>query len=134
MTTKSARDVEGYPPDHLFSINEPPGSEVIPPVDPDEGGEEGGEAPVIASLEPAQCAIGDPDFTLYVQGTGFTEESVIRFAGQDEPTTYNDVDGSLSTGVKPSLWQSPDTVQVSIKNAGQESEPVDFVFTEAAGG
>ena len=121
---------EGPPEHHLDSKNEPWGSEVIPPVDPGEGG----EAPFIVALEPAQCAIGDPDFTLYVVGTGFTVESVIHFAGHDEPTTYNDVDGSVSTGVKPSLWQSPDTVQVSVKNGEQESEEADFVFTEAAGG
>lgn len=128
---RTAKEAAAEVPDgHLMSINEPHGSEVIPPVDPDEGG----EAPAITALEPASCAIGGPDFTMYVSGTGFTPESIIHFAGYDEPTAYNDIDGSLSTGIKPSLWQAPDTVQVSIKNGAQVSEEVDFTFTEAAGG
>lgn len=135
MQNRTAKEgePEGPPPHHLDSKNEPWGSEVIPPVDPGEGGE-GGEAPTITALEPATCAIGGPDFTMYVQGTGFTADSVIHFAGYDEPTTYNDIDGSLSTGIKPSLWQSPDTVKVSVWNGSMVSEEVDFTFTEAAGG
>jgi hypothetical protein len=134
MQNRTAREGEpGAPPEHhLDSLNEPWGSEVIPPVDTDGGeggGEESGEAPVITLLEPATCAIGDPDFTMYVHGTGFTADSIIHFAGYDEPTTYNDVDGSLSTGIKPSLWGAPDTVQVSVKNGAQVSEEVDFFFT-----
>ena len=116
----------------IVSINEPtssrtwmafPNSINEPAVLPD--------MPVITSLEPATCAIGDPDFTLDVVGTGFSAESVIHFAGHDEPTVFNEPD-TVSTGVKPSLWLEPVTVQCSVRNGPVESDPVDFVFTEAA--
>lgn len=87
------------------------------------------EQPEITGLVPATCAIGGPDFTLIVQGTAFSTNSIIHFAGHDEPTTYNDVDGSLSTGVKPSLWGAPATVQCSVRNGMAESNALDFVFS-----
>lgn len=114
------------------SVNEPgksrqslsPPSPNEPPVLPD--------APTVTALEPATCAIGDPDFTLDVTGTGFKDGvSVIVFAGEDEPTTFND-ETTLSTGVKPSLWATPVTVQCLVRNGPQESNALDFVFTEAA--
>lgn len=89
------------------------------------------EPPAITSLNPASCAISDADFTLFVLGTGFTADSVIHFAGHDEPTTL-ETDGSVSTGVKPSLWANPTTVQVSIKNGAVSSNEVDFEFMAPA--
>jgi hypothetical protein len=85
-------------------------------------------APTITSLEPAGCTIGTPDFTLFVHGTGFSAGSVIHFAGHDEPSTYSDVDGSLSTGVKPSLWLAPAVVQCTVRNGTMESNAVAFEF------
>ena len=104
------------------SINEPPQLPELPDEMP---------VPAISSLDPASCAIGDPDFTLYVSGENFFAGSVIHFAGHDEPTTMNE-DGTLSTGVKPSLWASPVVVQCTIRNGGVESNAVDFEFTDAA--
>ena len=66
----------------------------------------GAVMPTITALEPATCAIGSDDFDLHVTGEGFGPESIIYFAGYDEPTTLNE-DGTLSTGVKPSLWGAP---------------------------
>jgi len=83
--------------------------------------------PLIFSLDPADCTLGDPDFTLYVSGENFFADSVIVFAGQPEPTTLNE-DGTLSTGVNMAMWQGPDTVQVQIKNGPEVSDPVDFTF------
>jgi len=87
--------------------------------------------PSISALEPADCMIGDPDFTLYVSGENFFGDSVIHFAGHDEPTTLGE-DGRLSTGVKPSLWAEPATVQVQIKNGPESSDAVDFEFLPIA--
>jgi len=84
---------------------------------------------VISSLVPAQAAIGDPDFTLFITGQGFTESSVIHFAGHDEPTTFNE-DGTLSTGVKPSLWGAPVVVQCSVRNGAVSSNELDFTFVD----
>jgi hypothetical protein len=82
---------------------------------------------VVGSLAPAQATIGDPDFTLFVIGQGFTESSVIFFAGNEEPTTLNG-DGTLSTAVKPSLWGAPVVVQCSVRNGSVSSNEIDFEF------
>jgi IPT/TIG domain len=83
--------------------------------------------PSISSLNPTETEIGGEDFTLYVSGENIFRDSVINFAGQDEPSTLNE-DGTLSTIVKPSLWADPVTVPVIIKNGPESSEPVDFAF------
>jgi hypothetical protein len=88
----------------------------------------GAVKPSITALAPASCAIGDADFDLHVTGEGFAEHSTIYFADHDEPTTLNE-DGTLSTGVKPSLWGAPTTVQVYVRNGTLHSDPVDFEFT-----
>jgi hypothetical protein len=86
--------------------------------------------PAITGIDPDACAVGDADFDLHVSGENFFADSVIHFAGHDEPTTLNE-DGTLSTGVKPSLWSEPVVVQVMIKNGPKVSEPVDFTFAAA---
>jgi hypothetical protein len=83
--------------------------------------------PTITALEPDSCAIGDPDFTLHVTGEGLSANSTIFFAGNDEPTTYNE-DGTVSTGVKPSLWGAPAVVQCYVRNGTLHSNPLDFTF------
>jgi hypothetical protein len=84
--------------------------------------------PSITSIEPDTCAIGDPDFTLVITGENFFDDSVINFAGHDEPTTL-EADGTLTTGVKPSLWTEPVTVGVLVKNGPEVSNAFDFDFT-----
>jgi hypothetical protein len=88
--------------------------------------------PVIDSLEPASCMIGDPDFTLVVSGDNFFADSVINFAGHDEPTTFDTTAKTLSTGVKPSLWAEPVIVDVIIKNGPAVSGPIAFEFAPIA--
>ena len=83
--------------------------------------------PSISSLNPTETTIGAEDFTLYVSGENIFRDSVINFAGQDEPSTLNE-DGTLSTIVKPSLWADPVTVPVLIKNGPESSDPMDFEF------
>jgi hypothetical protein len=88
--------------------------------------------PSIASLNPDTCAIGDPDFPLVISGENFFADSVIHFAAHDEPTTFDADAKTLSTGIKPSLWADPVTVQVQVKNGPEISDPVDFEFTAVA--
>jgi hypothetical protein len=111
------------------SINEPAGSTLGSNMDasgqPIQGGED--KTPVVTAVDPDECTIGDEDFDIFVHGTGFGEDSVIVFAGQDEPTDLED-DGSLSTGIDMSLWQGEDTVKVSVKNGDKTSNEVDFTF------
>jgi hypothetical protein len=104
----------------VFSINEPPSLEAL----------KAQLTPVITSLEPSSCEIGSADFTLVITGENFGDKSVIHFAGFDEPTTLN-ADGTISTGVKPSLWSSPAVVPVLVKNGPAASEALDFTFTAA---
>ena len=56
--------------------------------------------------------------------------NVIHFAGHDEPSTLN-VDGTLSTGVKPALWASPVVVEVKVRNGSLTSVPLPFEFLVA---
>jgi hypothetical protein len=118
----------------ISSINQPQGVRVhtLTPVSPNEPvklPEWASEPPVVESVEPTECTLGDPDFTVYLTGTGFYEESVIVFAGQDEPTTLED--GKLSTGVNMAMWHGPDTVKVSVRNGPIPSNEVDFTFLAA---
>jgi hypothetical protein len=87
------------------------------------------EAPVITALDPTEATIGDASFTLTITGTGFYPQSVINFAGQDEPTTF--ADGALSTGVNMDVWHGPDTVSVLVHNGPIASAPADFTFLAA---
>ncbi len=117
----------------IDSINEPgQRTSMLTPVSINEGPQFPVDAapPAIEGIAPETCTIGQPDFPLVITGTGFYPGSVITFAGHDEPTTFED--GTLSTGVKPSLWGSPATVQVSVHNGAVVSNAVDFTF-EAEG-
>jgi hypothetical protein len=117
-----------------IAINEPEGvrERTLTPASPNEPPalpEWATEAPVITGLEPTECTLGDPDFRIYVSGTGFYEQSTLVFAGQDEPTTFED--GKLSTGVNMAVWQGPDTVQVGVRNGPIESNTMPFTFNAA---
>jgi len=90
-------------------------------------------APTLTGLDPDTAVLGDPDFTLHCHGSGFTEESVIMFAGQPEPIVFVS-ESEITTGVKPSLGWGPDTpLPVSVKNAdGQQTDDMFFTFTAPA--
>ena len=45
-------------------------------------------APLTASLDPTAVVAGDPGFTLTVHGSGFVYASVVRWNGEDRPTTF----------------------------------------------
>ena len=123
------------------SINEPHGSQVIPPGAGAGTGESvehppgsipsgpGGQ-PEIEALDPDEIEMGAADTVLHVHGSGFTEQSVIHFAGHDEPTSFVS-ESEITTGLKPSLWQEAVVVECTVKNGDQESEPVEFEFLEA---
>jgi len=85
--------------------------------------------PSISSISPTEISIGDDSTTLYVTGENFFADSVIVFAGQNEPTTF--ADGKLSTGINMDVWHGPDVVKVSVKNGPEQSNEVDFTFNEA---
>ena len=90
------------------------------------------EAPVLTSLEPATAVSGDADIVMKCIGSGFTDETVIKFGDFDEPTTLIS-DTEVSTGVKPSLF-APAAVPVCVRNGPLYSESQTFTFTEAGDG
>jgi hypothetical protein len=118
------------------SINEPPGSQVIPEgAGQGAGGGAGGigteyETPEIEELEPDEVEAGSAaDITMHVHGSGFTDKSVITFNHLDEPTVFVS-ESEVTTIVKPSLFTVADVVDVTVKNGAYESEPVEFEFLE----
>lgn len=87
-------------------------------------------APTLDTLSPATAELGSADFTLHLLGADFTPSSVVMFAGQPEPIVFVS-DEEITTVVKPSLGWGAVTVPVLVKNGVEESEPLDFTFTEA---
>lgn len=86
----------------------------------------------VTALVPDTIAIGAPSTTLQVQGTGFTADSVISFAGHDEPTTLVSAT-EVTTGIDMSVWLGPDSVPVTVRNGtGAPTAPLMFTFTAAA--
>jgi hypothetical protein len=85
--------------------------------------------PVLSQLLPTFATIGDPNFALRVIGSGFTPDSTIVFAGQDEPITYLSP-GEMTTGVNMALWLGPDAnITVTVRNLdGQVSNELIFEF------
>jgi CMP-2-keto-3-deoxyoctulosonic acid synthetase len=86
--------------------------------------------PEITSLEPDSAESGSENVTMVVNGSGFTENSVIVFGQHDEPTTLIS-ETQVSTGVTPSLF-APATVPVKVRNGPAESNEVNFTFTDPA--
>jgi len=98
------------------------------PMVVDDAAELQAASPQITALSPNTVESGADDIVMTVTGTGFDATSTIVFADLDEPTTLHD-DGTLSTGVKPSLF-APATVKVAVRNGPARSTPTDFVFTD----
>jgi hypothetical protein len=57
-----------------------------------------GPPPVATALVPPSAKLGDANFTLHVQGTGFRADDVIVWNGGAEPTTFVSAT-ELTTGV-----------------------------------
>jgi hypothetical protein len=90
------------------------------------------EPPVLTSISPDTAELNSADVTMTCTGSGFTESSVINFAGQDEPIVFVS-DTEITTVVKPSLPWGAVTVPVLVKNGAEESAELSFTFTEPAG-
>lgn len=87
--------------------------------------------PSLTALVPASAVLGDPDFTLSVQGNNFSPGATIVFAAQDEPTTFVSY-SELTTGVDMSVWLGADVLQVTVRGAnGEHSNALPFTFMVA---
>ena len=119
-----------------FNLSGNPRYTSLPPAD-GSGGEtdpdnpEPGMEPTLTSIDPTSAAIGDPDLTLTVTGTNFTDSSVIVFNGGDEATTFVS-DTEVTTTVKPSTASTPGDYPVTVRQGGYAAMPLQtFTFTEA---
>ena len=82
--------------------------------------------PSITSLVPSSAAIGDPNFTLHVHGTGFRAEDVILWNGSPEPTTFVSAT-ELTTGVNMATAEVPMAIPVAVQAlTGQVSNAAPF--------
>jgi hypothetical protein len=88
-------------------------------------------APTLSALDPDTVESGAEDITLVISGTGFDGNSTIVFGDYDEPTTFDAAAGTVSTGVKPSLF-APAVVPVLVRNGPARSQPLDFTFIDPA--
>jgi len=70
---------------------------------------------VLTALVPAQAALGDPSFTLSVQGSNFDDGAVIVWNGSDEVTTFVSAT-EVTTQVDMSTAQAAMPIQVQVKN------------------
>lgn len=89
--------------------------------------------PTLTEIDPTSHEVGPGDpFVLTVTGTGFLPGSVIVFGSNEigERTTYVSPT-TLTTIVQPDLFPNPDpAIPVKVRTADQESDSVDFAFTE----
>jgi hypothetical protein len=87
-------------------------------------------APVLTSLDPATAALGDPDFTLRVHGTGFAAGAVIVWNGAPEPTTVVSPT-EVTTGVDMSTAEVALPIPVLVQNSdGAPSNVLTFALTD----
>ncbi|HZD62099.1 MAG TPA: IPT/TIG domain-containing protein [Xanthobacteraceae bacterium] len=118
------------------SINEPPGSQVIPAgAGQGAGGAAGGvgteyETPDIEALEPDEVELGAADVTVTISGSGFTPQSAVEVEGEVQSSSFID-EGEMTIVMKPSQYSAAGVVNVIVKNGAYESEPVEFEFLEA---
>ncbi len=85
-------------------------------------------APFINALSPSAAAIGGPDFTLTVDGSGFLPGSHVRWNGEPRATTYLSA-GQLAAQIPAAAVAEAQTASVTVYNplpGGGESPPVLF--------
>lgn len=110
------------------SINEPPGSNVAPPVTPNPPPEV--TEPIdLTALDPESIVVGSAaDFLLTVTGTGFTDQCVIVFDDEEQTTTYVDATTLTATIL---VAMAADTVDVEVHRGEEMSDVLTFDFTAA---
>ncbi len=88
------------------------------------------EEPVISLLSPAGRTMGDPDFTLTVDGYNFLPSSIIRWDGFDCPTTFVS-STQLTTAIPAQAVATAGSAEVLVHNSlvnGGDSDKVRFAI------
>src|SRR5262245_30113359 len=105
------RQPPGWPPEPIYDTTTPP--------------------PTIAALVPNTAALGAPNFTRSLQGTGFVEGSVIVWNGSPEPTTFVSPT-ELTTAVNMATAAAAIELPVCVQQpSGNVSNTVAFTLTES---
>src|SRR5258708_33844828 len=88
----------------------------------------------VGTIVPTYAIAGEPDFTLFVNGSGFTKLSVVRWSGSPIPTTFA-TDSILTATVSSTLVGMPGTVTVTVSDSssGLTSHPVRLRVSSPAG-
>lgn len=90
--------------------------------------------PTITSIEPSRIAPGSSEFTLTIHGTGFVEDSVVRWNGAARATTFVDAT-ELKAVILPGDVAQPGQATVTVFNpspGGGESNAETFTITTYA--
>ena len=83
----------------------------------------------ITELAPDTAEVGGDDVTMYINGTGFTDQTVINFNGGEEPTTLVNAE-CVSTLVKASIAGTAGTFPVFVTDGGVQSNSLEFTFAD----
>ena len=78
-------------------------------------------------LLPASVAPGGPNFTLTLNGTGFSSRSVVNWNGHPRPTTFVD-STQVSAAIAASDIAAPETASVTVVNPGPTGSVSNTVF------
>jgi hypothetical protein len=77
------------------------------------GGSTDSQPPAVTSLNPATVTQYDEDFTLAVNGSGFTQTAVVRWNGSERPTQFVSA-SQLTADITNGDLQTAGTVQVTV--------------------
>jgi hypothetical protein len=103
-------------------VNQGPGGGTSPPAQFQVVAATG---PVITVLPSAGASAGRGGFTLHVHGTGFVDDAVVRWNGEDRPTQR--LGGTrLTAALSDADVAAPGTAQVSVRAGGVTSAAVPF--------
>lgn len=95
------------------------------------GGTPDNPTPALASISPTSAAAGGPAFTLAASGSGFLPGSVVRWNGQDRPTSFVST-ARLNASIPASDVASPGSAAVTVFTpapGGGTSASVSFAVT-----
>ncbi len=73
--------------------------------------------PQLPAIAPTQAVAGEPGVTITASGTGFVQESVVRWNGSDRPTTYVSA-VELRANLQATDLATPGTGTVAVFNPG----------------
>lgn len=85
--------------------------------------------PVVSEIVPTSAVLGDPDLTLVVHGSGFTDSSAVMFDGAPLVSTLRSAN-EISAVITPSAETTAHAVAVTVRTGRiRAKDPLTFTFT-----